>query len=102
LPERIRQRFGVIYTVLVRKYFADDLAEKIIPGGSLVIGNLLWKVGDEILIDGALVNGSARIVGWASGVIRGIQTGRLYTYAFVMIIGLAVMLAWLLMRSTGY
>jgi NADH-quinone oxidoreductase subunit L len=102
LPERVRQRFGVIYTVLVRKYFADDLAEKIIPGGSLGIGNLLWKVGDVILIDGALVNGSARIVGWASGVIRGIQTGRLYTYAFVMIIGLAAVLAWLLMRSTGY
>jgi glutathione synthase/RimK-type ligase-like ATP-grasp enzyme len=56
----------------------------------------LWRVGDEILIDGAVVNGSARMVGWLSGVVRRLQTGYLYHYAFAMFIGLAAMLGWLL------
>jgi NADH:ubiquinone oxidoreductase subunit 5 (subunit L)/multisubunit Na+/H+ antiporter MnhA subunit len=52
----------------------------------------LWRIGDEAVIDGLLVNGSARLVGWFSGVVRQVQTGYLYHYAFAMIIGLAVLL----------
>jgi NADH-quinone oxidoreductase subunit L len=100
-PELIRQRSGLLYSVLVRKYFADDLAERLIPAGSLTVGTALWRIGDMALIDGAVVNGSARLVGWASGVLRELQTGRLYTYAFVMIIGLALLVGWLLLRSVG-
>jgi len=99
LAETVRKRAGFVYGLLARKYFADDIAERYLPGGGRGIGWLLWKVGDVALIDGAVVNGSARLVGWAASVVRGIQTGRLYTYAFVMIIGLAALLAWLLARS---
>jgi NADH-quinone oxidoreductase subunit L len=59
----------------------------------------LWRTGDEALIDGAMVNGSARLVGWMSGVVSRVQTGYLYHYAFAMIIGLAAMLGWLLIGS---
>ena len=57
----------------------------------------LWKKGDELLIDGALVNGTAQTIGRLSGVLRRIQTGFLYDYAFAMIIGLTLFLGWLLM-----
>ena len=58
---------------------------------------MLWRIGDMKLIDGLAVNGSARAVGWFSGVIRRIQTGMLFDYAFAMIIGLTVLLGWFLL-----
>ena len=64
---------------------------------SRALGRRLWRTGDEVLIDGALVNGSARLVGWLSGVFSRAQTGYLYHYAFAMIVGLAAMLGWLLL-----
>ena len=96
IPETIRKRFALLHTLLMHKYYADTLVEKIIPRGSTGIGQLLWRVGDIALIDGAAVNGSAKIVGWAAMMIRHIQTGYLYTYAFAMIIGLSAMIGWLL------
>ena len=57
---------------------------------------MLWKVGDATLIDGAAVNGTARLVGWVAAIVRHIQTGYLYTYAFAMIIGLAALIFWAL------
>ena len=96
IPETIRKRFALLHTVLMHKYYADTLVEKIIPRGSTGIGQLLWRVGDIALIDGAAVNGSAKIVGWSAMMIRHIQTGYLYTYAFAMIIGLSAMIGWLL------
>jgi NADH-quinone oxidoreductase subunit L len=66
----------------------------VFAGGSRALGSLLWRIGDEKVIDGLLVNGSARLVGWFSGKVRQVQTGYLYTYAFTMIIGLAVFLLW--------
>lgn len=100
LPEQIRERISPIYTLLVRKYYIDDFNEKLIARGARACGALFWKVGDVTLIDGALVNGSARLVGWFSTVIRyRVQTGYLYHYAFVMIIGLSVLLGWALIRG---
>jgi NADH-quinone oxidoreductase subunit L len=58
----------------------------------------LWKVGDAGLIDGVVVNGSARTVGWLSGLLRHLQSGYLYHYAFAMIIGLSALLAWYVLR----
>jgi NADH-quinone oxidoreductase subunit L len=55
-------------------------------------------VGDVAVIDGVIVNGSARLIGWVSSVVRQIQTGYLYTYAFVMIIGLSLMIGWMLLQ----
>lgn len=100
LPERIRLRMRALHTLLIHKYYFDDLNEKLIARGTRALGQFLWKVGDVMLIDGALVNGSARLVGWLSAIVRyRVQTGYLYHYAFVMIIGLSVLLGWALARG---
>jgi NADH-quinone oxidoreductase subunit L len=96
LPERIRQRAGGLYTLLDNKYYFDAFNERFIAGGSRALGNLLWRGGDVALIDGAAVNGSARLVAWLAAAVRGVQSGYLYHYAFATIIGLAALLAWLL------
>lgn len=99
LPERIRQVLDLPYRILVNKYYFDDFNEKVLARGARGIGRMLWKGGDVAVIDGALVNGSARLVGWCSGVVRQLQTGYLYHYAFAMVVGLSVLLAWVLSRG---
>jgi NADH-quinone oxidoreductase subunit L len=99
LPGRLRERAGWLYTLLVNKYYLDAFNERVIAGGSRALGGLLWRGGDVAIIDGAAVNGSARLVGWLAGVARGLQSGYLYHYAFATIIGLSALLAWLLWRS---
>ncbi len=81
-----------IYNVLVNKYGFDEAYEFIFGGGSRFLGKRLWQQGDVLLIDGLLVNGSARLVGWFAGVARYMQTGFLYHYAFAMIIGVLLLL----------
>ena len=99
LAETLRNRAGALYTVLVNKYYFDWFNEKVIAAGSRALGTALWKGGDVAMIDGAAVNGSARLVGWVANVARGLQSGYLYHYAFATIIGLSVLLAWLIWRS---
>jgi NADH-quinone oxidoreductase subunit L len=99
IPAALRVRFQPLYWVLEQKYGFDWFNEQVLAAGSRNIGRFFWRVGDEFLIDGTLVNGSARTVGWLSGVTRRLQSGYLYHYAFAMIIGLAAMLAWLLWRT---
>jgi len=99
LAEQLRVKAGGLYTLLVNKYYLDAFNERFIAGGSRALGNLLWRGGDVAIIDGAAVNGSARLVGWIAGAIRGVQSGYLYHYAFATIIGLSALLAWLLWRS---
>ncbi|HZD51870.1 MAG TPA: NADH-quinone oxidoreductase subunit L, partial [Woeseiaceae bacterium] len=96
LHVRIRERFSGFYDVLVRKYYFDDLYINGFAAGGRAAGNFLWHRGDELLIDGVVVNGTARTVGRLAGVLRRVQTGYLYHYAFAMIIGLTVILGWLL------
>jgi NADH-quinone oxidoreductase subunit L len=96
IPEMIRNKMSGVYNLLDRKYYFDDLWIKGFAGGGRAIGSFLWKKGDELIIDGLLVNGTARTVGRLAGVIRQIQTGYLYTYAFAMIIGLTALLGWLI------
>jgi NADH-quinone oxidoreductase subunit L len=98
LGEGIRERLGLVYTVLVNKYYFDAFNEKVIAPFCTRLGKLLWRAGDMVIIDGVIVNGSARLVGWTSSVLRQIQTGYLYTYAFAMIIALSLMLGWLLLQ----
>ncbi len=93
IPAVIKERSGVLYTILEHKYGFDDFNEKVIAAGSRGLGRLLWQVGDVKLIDGFIVNGAARSVGWFSGVIRYLQTGFLYHYAFAMFLGLFVLIA---------
>ncbi len=99
LAVRLRERSGALYTLLENKYYFDAFNEKVIAAGTLGLGRLLWRGGDEMLIDGVAVNGSARLVGWLAGVVRRVQTGYLYHYAFATIIGLSALLAWLLWRG---
>ena len=98
LPARLRTRAGVLYTLLDNKYYFDKFNDWFFAGGSRRIGGVLFNVGDRTLIDGVLVNGSARAVGWFSAVLRQVQTGYVYHYAFTMIIGLFALLTWWVIR----
>ncbi len=98
IPGKIASAFSPLYKLFENKYFFDDVYFAVFAKGSINLGKALWKVGDSVFIDGLLVNGSARAVGWFASVIRGIQTGRLYSYAFTMIIGLAVTLGWFVLH----
>ena len=80
-------------------YGFDWFNEHVIAAGSRSLGKLFWTIGDETLIDGALVNGSARAVEWTSALVRHVQSGYLYHYAFAMIMGLAALLAYLLFHT---
>jgi NADH-quinone oxidoreductase subunit L len=88
-----------IRNLLLNKYYFDWFNEKILSALARGLGFTLWKAGDEVLIDGALVNGSAATVSWFGSIVRRVQNGYLYAYAFWMVIGLAVMLGWFLVRS---
>jgi NADH-quinone oxidoreductase subunit L len=92
IPEGIKHRFHGIYVILENKYGFDSFNEKVFAGGSRFIGNKLWQIGDVKIIDGAIVNGTARMIGRLSGVIRNLQSGLIYHYAFAMIIGAFVLL----------
>ena len=92
IDEQLQQAGGPVTRILQDKYGFDDFNQKVFAGGGRGIGNLLWNAGDRALIDGAVVNGSARMVGVFAGVVRHLQTGYLYHYAIAMIIGLVVLL----------
>ncbi len=92
-----QRKFNFIYNLLDQKYYFDRFNEIVFAGASRGIGHLLWRLGDALLIDGLVVNGSARLVGWISGVIRHVQTGYLNHYAFAMISGLILLLGWVVL-----
>ena len=96
LPEKISNKLSGLYTILDRKFFFDDLYIKGFAAGGRAAGRFLWQKGDELVIDGILVNGTANTVVRLAGVLRQLQTGYLYHYAFAMIIGLTMLLAWML------
>lgn len=79
--------------MLLNKYRCDDFNQKVFAGGARWVGQQLWIFGDVKFIDGLVVNGTAQTVKLFSGVVRKIQSGYLYDYAFAMIIGLLVLLA---------
>jgi NADH-quinone oxidoreductase subunit L len=91
-------RLKWLYTILVDKYGFDWFNEHVIMAGARLLGGGLWRFGDQIVIDDGLVNGSARTVGWLGSVMRYAQSGYLYHYAFAMILGLAALLMWLILK----
>jgi len=95
LPETIRKRYSGLYELLDNKYYFDDLYIKGFAAGGRRAGTFLWQKGDQLVIDGVLVNGTATTIGRLAGVMRQLQTGYLYTYAFAMIIGLTLLLSWI-------
>jgi NADH-quinone oxidoreductase subunit L len=85
-------------TILVDKYGFDWFNQNVIVAGARALGGGLWRMGDQVMIDDGMVNGSARLVGWFSSIMRYAQSGYLYHYAFAMILGLASLLLWLIWR----
>jgi NADH-quinone oxidoreductase subunit L len=94
LPGAIKRRVMPIYTLLENKYYMDWFNENVLAPTARGLGVALWKVGDQAVIDGAVVNGSWRIVGWISGVVRKVQTGYLYDYALTMVLGIFVLMTY--------
>jgi len=88
----LQAKGGPFTKILQDKYGFDDFNQKVFAGGGRGVGKALWVAGDRGIIDGAFVNGSARLVGWLAGTIRHMQSGMLYHYAFAMILGLVVLL----------
>ncbi len=92
LADFAKQQCLPLFKLLDRNYGCDEFNDKFFAAGSRKLGNLLSKTGDAKLIDGYMVNGSAKVVGWLASVARYTQTGYLYHYAFAMILGLLVLL----------
>jgi NADH-quinone oxidoreductase subunit L len=99
LPARVAGALGWIYRLLVEKYYFDWFNENVIAPLARAVGSGLWKAGDQAVIDGAMVNGTAETVGWFGGIVRRVQSGYLYSYAFWIVIGLATLLGWFLIRA---
>jgi NADH-quinone oxidoreductase subunit L len=97
LPGALAAKLGGVYRVLDQKYYFDAFNERILAPLARGAGGILWRSGDGALIDGLFVNGSARAVGRLSGMVRRLQTGYLYHYAFAMFVGLALILGWLVL-----
>ncbi len=94
LPALCKEKSGVVYKILEEKYGFDRFNEWFFAGGARVLGKGLWKFGDIMIIDGLFVNGSARLVGLIARIVRHLQSGFIYHYAFAMIIGAFVLVAW--------
>ncbi len=92
IPAAIQAKFAAINKILENKYGFDSFNERVFAAGSVFIGHKLWQIGDVKVIDGAMVNGTANLIGKLSGVVRKLQTGLIYHYAFAMIIGVFLML----------
>ncbi|MBY0270756.1 MAG: NADH-quinone oxidoreductase subunit L [Burkholderiales bacterium] len=92
LPAKLRHRWGVVVTILMEKYGLDRFNDWFFAGGARALGTGLWKGGDIAVIDNVMVNGSARLVGWFASVVRQLQSGYIYHYAFAMIIGVLLLL----------
>ena len=92
LPAKLRRQWGFVVTILMEKYGLDRFNDWFFAGGSRALGMGLWKGGDVAVIDNVMVNGSARLVGWFASVIRHVQSGYIYHYAFAMIIGILLLL----------
>jgi len=92
LPAVLRAKWGVVVKILMDKYGFDRFNDWFFAGGARKLGGGLWKGGDVAVIDNFFVNGSARVVGWFSTVLRRVQSGYIYHYAFAMIIGILLLL----------
>jgi NADH-quinone oxidoreductase subunit L len=99
VPGTLARRFRVIYNILLYKYGFDEAYQFLFAGGTRKLAQRLWQWGDVTLVDGWIVNGSAKLVGFMAGKVRKLQTGYLYHYAFTMILGLLLLLAWAVMAG---
>lgn len=89
-------RFGGLHKLLSEKYYLDKFNQNVFANGALYLGNSLWALGDKLLIDGLLVNGAAKVINLGAGLMSRLQSGYLYHYAFSMVVGVTLMIAWIL------
>jgi len=101
VPERMSKTFNPFYKLLINKYYFDHLYENIFAKLFNNLGNSLWTKGDIKIIDNFIVNGTANRVGQFSNKIREVQSGYIYHYALMMVLGLALFLAWVVFKSLG-
>ena len=94
LPTAIKRVCMPVYTLLENKYYLDWFNENVLARGTRMLGTSLWKVGDQKVIDGVLVNGSWKLVAWISNIVRRLQSGYIYHYAFGMIVGVFVLMTY--------
>jgi NADH-quinone oxidoreductase subunit L len=94
VPAWFYNKFKFLHTLLDNKYYMDKFNQAVFAGGARAVGTGLWQAGDRAIIDGLLVNGSAKLVGWFSTLTRTFQTGYIYHYAFVMIVGIMATLVY--------
>ncbi len=94
IPAMLMQKFRWPYLILEHKYGFDEFNDWFFAGGARLLGNGLWKRGDVMVIDGWIVNGAARLVNWVSRLIRPLQSGFIYHYAFAMLIGVFALITW--------
>ncbi len=94
VPAAIKRAFQPVYTLLENKYYMDWINENILARGARALGTGLWKGGDQAVIDGAVVNGSWKIVGRVAAVVRWLQSGYLYHYALAMIVGILILMTY--------
>jgi NADH-quinone oxidoreductase subunit L len=99
LPAKIVSMIGPVYTLLEQKYYFDRFNDWFFAGGARLLGRGLWRGGDVAVIDGFFVNGSARLMGWFASVLRKLQSGLIYHYAFTMIMGVFLLLTLWFARS---
>ncbi len=98
IPAGIQRTFVGLNTVLNNKYYFDKFNEVVFAGGARLIGRFLWRVGDVSLIDGVMVNGTAKLIGGIAALTRLLQTGHVYQYAFSMIIGVFLLMTFWFIR----
>jgi NADH-quinone oxidoreductase subunit L len=101
LPARFVAMFRGLHAFLYNKWFFDELYDVVFVRPAMWLGRILWKKGDEGTIDRFGPNGLAGIVVSGAGLARRLQSGYVYTYALVMLIGLAAAAAWVLPRAVG-
>jgi NADH-quinone oxidoreductase subunit L len=94
LPAAIKRTFMPVFTLLENKYYLDWFNENVLARGARMLGTGLWKGGDQTIIDGLVVNGSWKVVGMVSSVVRKVQSGYLYHYAFAMIMGVLLLMTY--------
>jgi len=94
IPAAIGRSLAPVVRILENKYYLDWFNEHVLAAGARLLGKGLWKGGDQGLIDGLVINGSARLVGVIASLSRLVQTGHLYWYALVMLLGVFGLLTW--------
>lgn len=94
----IKNKFNFIYIILINKYGFDIFNQNVLAYGVRFLGVLFWKLGDVLLVDRLIVNGSANVVRYMSIFATKIQTGRLYNYVYIMITGFTILLCWLVIK----